>query len=137
MRRIEMPQKTDFGFRIEAAGTDEGVIKACYVVIEPGDMTQYRFLAFRSQHGHGYTEPRLPVIAVASVDGVIFPGIWIPVPHARGWWKDTKDGSDGESIGHDTITWAIQECGRRVKEPINPWTARAALLTVLKLMGEI
>jgi hypothetical protein len=128
-----MPQNMNFPFRHEASGS------AAYVELEPGDMTTYRFVLFPSAYSHNWDEGECPVMAVAAVDGVLFPGIWISVPRAREWWRETREQSGDESLSHAEVCWVVQEASRRLRGGlvVNPWTARAALLAVLIKDGEI
>jgi hypothetical protein len=128
-----MPQNVNFPFRHEASG------QAAYVELEPGDATLYRFVMFPSAYGHNWGPQDRPVVAVASLDGPLFPGIWLSVPRAKEWWYDTKDHSAEESLSHTQVAWVLEDSSRRLGKgrQVNPWTARAAMLAVLIKVGEI
>lgn len=120
-------------------------IEGLWVEVEPGDMTRYHFLICKSitainplqlPNLHGWDPADAPIVAVASIDGPIFGGLWLSVPRIKQWWADVRDKKPAESLMHYQIGWAIGEMGTRVKDP-NPWTVRAAFLAVLLTGGVI
>jgi hypothetical protein len=135
-----MSQRVDFPVKFEGVKpVREGQLyTAGYMEIEPGDCTLYRFLVMRSVGAHDFDVMDLPVHAVASVDGPLFPGTWIPFPRAVAWWYSTIGMEPRDSLKHEFIGYVRCQAGSRLNDlTVNPWTARAALLAVLKLEGVI
>jgi hypothetical protein len=63
----------------------------------------------------------------------MFGGQWMPLRQVREWWAETKDGTPYESLKHYFVGWVIREM--KPGTTTNPWTVRAALLSVLKVFG--
>lgn len=105
-----------------------------YYLVEPGDGTRYKFIIVEMPEGwHGDWAPeRAPFVAIASVDGPLFPGITLPLAIAQEWWYDTSHLPSAASLDHRHIEWVKGENDFRVKGGINPWTIRAAFLTLIK-----
>lgn len=127
-----MSQITEFPVRREFPEN------AVYVEIEPGDATRYRFLVAASDSRHDWDPVHGMVVMVASVDGPLLPGVTMPYRDVLQWWRDTKDMTPQDSLAHQEIEWLIGAASiGLVKQTVNPWTARGALLAVLKWFEEI
>jgi hypothetical protein len=106
---------------------------AMNVKMEPGDGSVYSFIVSATRGQHDWDEEENPIIGVASVSGCMFGGQWMPLRQVREWWAETKDGTPYESLKHYFVGWVIREM--KPGTTTNPWTVRAALLSVLKVFG--
>ena len=111
--------------------------KAMHVKIEPGDNTMYRFVIMLMGvwWGEGWEQGSRPLVAIASDQGPLFPGIILPLARVLDWWRDTYlDENNG--LDHEFIRWIREQNDSRVRGGTNPWTVRAALLAILRFCGD-